>query len=133
MGRVWFHRDLPDEAVVPFEITVLHRDEHLLVVDKPHFMSTIPRGRHVLQTALMRLRTELDLPELVPAHRLDRSTAGVVLFIIEPSVRGRYQKLFEHRRVRKTYEAIARFDPELPLPQVMRTRILKDRGTVTAY
>ena len=48
----------------------------LLVVDKPHFLATIPRGRHVVETALVRLRRELDLPDLSPAHRLDRVTAG---------------------------------------------------------
>jgi tRNA pseudouridine32 synthase/23S rRNA pseudouridine746 synthase len=78
---VWFHRDLPDEVPVPFEIGVVHADEHLVVVDKPHFMATIPRGRHVMETALVRLRRDLDLPDLSPAHRLDRVTAGLLMFV----------------------------------------------------
>jgi len=64
------------ETEVPFEIGIVHRDEQLLIIDKPHFLATIPRGQHILQTALVRLRRELDLPDLVPAHRLDRVTAG---------------------------------------------------------
>lgn len=129
---IWFHRDLPDEAPVPFEIEVLHRDDGILVVHKPHFMSTIPRGRHVLETALVRLRRDLDLPDLSPAHRLDRATAGVLLFVIRPEFRGAYQRLFLHRRVHKEYEAIAPYDPTLDLPQTVRSRIVKHRGVIPA-
>lgn len=129
---IWFHRDLPDEVPVPFEIGVVHRDEHLVVVDKPHFMATIPRGRHVLETALVRLRRELDLPELSPAHRLDRVTAGLLIFVVEREHRGAYQTLFRDRKVRKVYEALARHDPGLALPTTVHSRIVKERGTVTA-
>jgi len=129
---IWFHRDLPDEVVVPFDIPVLHRDDRLLVVDKPHFLATIPRGRHIRQTALVRLRRELDLPTLSPAHRLDRATAGVLMFVIAPEHRGAYQNLFRDRRVRKTYLALAGFDPELELPCTVRSRIVKERGVVCA-
>lgn len=129
---VWFHRDLPDEVPVPFEIRVVHRDENLLVVDKPHFLATIPRGKHVVQTALVRLRRELDLPELSPAHRLDRVTAGLVMFVVRPELRGAYQTLFRDRLVRKEYEAVARHDPAVALPCVVRSRIVKERGVITA-
>lgn len=129
---IWFHRDLPDEVRVPFDIPVLHRDDRLLVVDKPHFLATIPRGRHIQQTALVRLRRELDLPTLSPAHRLDRATAGVLMFVIDPAYRGAYQNLFRDRRVGKTYLALAGFDPELELPRTVRSRILKERGVVCA-
>lgn len=129
---LWLHRDLPDEAAVPFPIPLLHRDDALLVVDKPHFLATIPRGRHVLQTALVRLRHELDLPELSPAHRLDRGTAGVLMLVIRPELRGAYQTLFRDRRVDKTYEAIAPFDPALELPRTVCSRIVKERGTIQA-
>ncbi len=131
-GAVWFHRDLPDETPVPFDITVVHRDTVLLVADKPHFLATIPRGRHILQTALVRLRRELDLPDLVPAHRLDRATAGLVLFVVDPARRGAYQTLFHRRAVRKEYEAIARYDPDLELPRVVRSRIVKDKQVLAA-
>lgn len=129
---IWFHRDLPDEVPVPFDVTVLHRDEHLLVVDKPHFLATIPRGRHVLETALVRLRRSLDLPALSPAHRLDRVTAGLVMFVITPSARGAYQTMFRDRLVHKEYEAIAPYDPSLELPRTVRSRIIKERGVLAA-
>jgi tRNA pseudouridine32 synthase/23S rRNA pseudouridine746 synthase len=129
---LWFHRDLPDEIPVPFEIVVVHADENLVVVDKPHFLATIPRGQHVLETALVRLRRDLELPELSPAHRLDRVTAGLLMFVTRREHRGAYQTLFARRRVRKEYEAIARFAPQLELPRTVVSRIVKERGTVTA-
>jgi tRNA pseudouridine32 synthase/23S rRNA pseudouridine746 synthase len=131
-GVVWFHRDLPDEITVPFDLPIVHRDDDLLVVDKPHFLATIPRGKHIVQTALVRLRQELALPDLVPAHRLDRATAGLVLFVISPQRRGAYQTLFRDRLVHKEYEAIASFDPGLDLPTTVRSRIVKERGVITA-
>ncbi|MFB9909450.1 RluA family pseudouridine synthase [Allokutzneria oryzae] len=129
---VWFHRDLPTEVPVPFEIGIVHRDENLLVVDKPHFLATIPRGQHVMETALVRLRHDLGLPDLVPAHRLDRVTAGLVMFVVRPELRGKYQTMFRDRAVRKEYEAIARHDPELELPRTVRSHIVKERGVITA-
>ncbi|WP_067808031.1 RluA family pseudouridine synthase [Nocardia beijingensis] len=131
-GAVWFHRDLPEETVVPFDIPVVYRDDDILVVDKPHFLATIPRGQHILQTALVRLRRELDLPDLIPAHRLDRVTAGLVLFVVNPARRGAYQTMFHKRTVRKEYEAIARFDPGLALPRVVRSRIIKEKQVLAA-
>ncbi|OZF34322.1 pseudouridylate synthase [Rhodococcus sp. 14-2483-1-2] len=130
---VWFHRDLPSETVVPFDISIVYRDDALLVIDKPHFLPTIPRGGHILQTALVRLRLELDLPQLVPAHRLDRVTAGLVLFVIDPTLRGAYQTLFQDRQVRKEYEAVALHDPTLTLPTVVRSRIVSEKGQFTAH
>ena len=94
---VYLYRDLPDEVTVPFGIPILHRDENIVVVDKPHFLATMPRGGHVAQTALVRLRRELDLPELSPAHRLDRLTAGVLLFTVRREVRGAYQEMFDQK------------------------------------
>ncbi|MYW91546.1 pseudouridylate synthase [Amycolatopsis rubida] len=129
---IWFHRDVPDEVPVPFDVTVLHRDEHLLVADKPHFLATIPRGRHVLETALVRLRRSLDLPALSPAHRLDRVTAGLVMFVITPSARGAYQTMFRDRLVHKEYEAIAPYDAGLELPRTVHSRIMKERGVLAA-
>ncbi|WP_433873449.1 RluA family pseudouridine synthase [Saccharopolyspora sp. CA-218241] len=131
-ASVWFHRDLPTEVPVPFGLDVLHRDEDLVVVDKPHFLATTPRGGHVAQTALVRLRRELGLPDLSPAHRLDRMTAGVVLFVVRPELRGAYQGLFQDRAVRKVYEAIAPHDPAVALPRTVRSRIVKERGVHAA-
>ncbi|MER5942533.1 RluA family pseudouridine synthase [Streptomyces sp. NPDC001928] len=129
---VWFHRELPDEERVPFAIDVVYQDEHVVVADKPHFLATTPRGSHVIETALARLRRELGIPALGAAHRLDRLTAGLVLFTVRPEERGAYQSLFSDRRVAKEYEAVARYDPELTLPITVRSRIVKERGVLAA-
>ncbi|MFE7466241.1 RluA family pseudouridine synthase [Streptomyces sp. NPDC057499] len=132
-GRyVWFHRDFAPEEPVPFPVGVVHRDEHLVIADKPHFLATTPRGRHITETAVARLRRELGLPELQPAHRLDRLTAGLVLFVVRPGERGAYQTMFRDRRVRKEYEAVAPYDPALVLPRTVRSRIVKERGVIAA-
>ncbi len=129
---VWFHRELPDEERVPFTVDVLYRDEHLVVADKPHFLATTPRGSHIAETVLARLRRQLDIPALGAAHRLDRLTAGLVLFTVRPEERGAYQSLFRDRRVTKEYEAVAPHDPALVLPRTVRSRILKERGVLAA-
>lgn len=131
-GWVWYHRELPTEEPVPFALRIVHRDERIVVADKPHFLATVPRGRHVTETALARLRRELDLPELSAAHRLDRLTAGLVLFVVRPQDRGAYQTLFRDRRVHKEYEGVARHDPRVALPRTVRSRILKERGVIAA-
>ncbi|MGW1123166.1 RluA family pseudouridine synthase [Streptomyces tanashiensis] len=132
-GRyLWFHRDFPAETPVPFEVAVVHRDERIVVADKPHFLATMPRGRHVTETALARLRRDLGLPFLQPAHRLDRLTAGLVLFVVRPEDRGAYQTLFRDRAVRKEYEAVAPYDPAVELPVTVRSRIEKERGVMAA-
>ncbi|MEU9981439.1 pseudouridine synthase [Streptomyces sp. NPDC050856] len=133
-GRyLWFHRDFPAEERVPFEVGVVYRDERIVVADKPHFLATTPRGRHVTETALARLRRGLGLPLLQPAHRLDRLTAGLALFVVRPGDRGAYQTLFRDRRVRKEYEAVAAHRPGLDLPVTVRSRIVKEHGVPAAY
>jgi tRNA pseudouridine32 synthase/23S rRNA pseudouridine746 synthase len=129
---VYLYRELRDEVAVPFDIPILYCDDDIVVVDKPHFLATMPRGRHVAQTAVVRLRRELGLPELGPAHRLDRLTAGVLLFTTRRELRGRYQTLFARGAVRKTYLAKAGVDPDLELPTVVRSRIMKRRGQLQA-
>lgn len=129
---VWFHRDLPDEEPVPFPVEVVHRDDHVVVADKPHFLATTPRGSHVAETALARLRRDLGIPTLTAAHRLDRLTAGLVLFTVRPEERGAYQSLFRDRRVTKGYEAVAPYAPDLPMPRTVRSRIVKERGDLAA-
>ncbi|MEC3994678.1 pseudouridine synthase [Actinacidiphila sp. DG2A-62] len=131
-GWVWYHRDLAAEQPVPFPVTIVHRDERIVVADKPHFLATVPRGGHVTETALARLRRDLGLPELSAAHRLDRLTAGLVLFVVRPRDRGAYQTLFRDRRVRKEYEAVAAYDPRVELPRTVRSRIVKERGVIPA-
>jgi tRNA pseudouridine32 synthase/23S rRNA pseudouridine746 synthase len=132
-AHVYLYRDLPDEVPVPFAMPVLYRDDDIVVVDKPHFLATMPRGGHVAQTALVRLRRELDLPELSPAHRLDRLTAGVLLFTARRAVRGAYQTMFAAGRVHKTYLARATGTPAVALPAVLRSRIVKERSRLQAF
>ncbi|MFE7522642.1 pseudouridine synthase [Streptomyces halstedii] len=132
-GRhVWFHRDFAPEVPVPFPVEVVHRDAHLVVVDKPHFLATTPRGRHITETAVARSRALLGITALQPAHRLDRLTAGLVLFVVRPEERGAYQTLFRDRLVRKEYEAVAPYDPRVTLPRTVRNRIVKERGILAA-
>lgn len=130
---VFLYRDLRDEVEVPFDIPVLYQDEDIVVADKPHFLATMPRGRHVAQTALVRLRRKLGIDELSPAHRLDRLTAGVLLFTTRREVRGAYQTLFARGAVQKTYLARAAVDPDLGLPRVVQSRIIKQRGNFQAF
>ncbi len=129
---VWFHRPLAPETPVPFPLGILDRTDNLVVVDKPHFMATTPRGAHVRETALVKLRVALDLPELAPAHRLDRLTAGVLVFTTRRGCRGAYAGVFQSRRVAKTYEAVGRFDPALTFPMRLVGRIEKRRGSLQA-
>ncbi|MEU9184644.1 RluA family pseudouridine synthase [Streptomyces sp. NPDC048484] len=129
---VWFHREPPDEEPVPFPVEVVYRDEHIVVADKPHFIATTPRGSHVTETVLARLRRELGVPALGAAHRLDRLTAGLVLFTVRPEERGAYQALFRDRLVHKEYEAVAPYAEALDLPRTVRSRIHKERGVLAA-
>jgi tRNA pseudouridine32 synthase/23S rRNA pseudouridine746 synthase len=131
-ASVYLYRDLRDEVPVPFDIPVLYQDEDIVVVDKPHFLATMPRGRHVAQTALVRMRRELGLPELSPAHRLDRLTAGVLLFTARRELRGAYQTMFARGTVHKTYVARAAANPHVTLPRVVQSRIVKRRSHLQA-
>jgi tRNA pseudouridine32 synthase / 23S rRNA pseudouridine746 synthase len=110
--RIWYYREIDAEPPIPFEEIILYRDEHLLVVDKPHFLPTTPGGRFLHESLLVRLKHKLGVGEMVPIHRLDRETAGVVLLSLRGESRGAYQSLFQNRSVEKVYEALA-----APLPQ----------------
>ncbi|OON64487.1 pseudouridine synthase [Massilia sp. KIM] len=123
--RIWYYRELEQpEAPIPFEETVLHLDEHLLVADKPHFLPTIPTGRFLKETLLVRLKRKYGLPDLVPIHRLDRETAGVVIFSHNIETRGAYQSMFQKRVVRKTYEALAGVIEGRDFPFTYRSRMV---------
>lgn len=126
---VWFHRDLVEEVEVPGEIHIVHRDERLIVVDKPAFLSSIPRGRHVRQSVVVRLRDELGLPELSPLHRLDRVTSGLLMLATERRWRGSYQSLFQDNAVRKVYRALAPVRDDLELPVTVSNHLVKRRGS----
>ncbi|MDQ0278655.1 tRNA pseudouridine32 synthase/23S rRNA pseudouridine746 synthase [Arthrobacter silviterrae] len=129
---IWYYRELPVEKRLPVELSILHQDENLVVVDKPHFLPTTPGGMYVQESALVRLRVLLDLPDLVPIHRLDRMTAGVLLFSANPETRGNYQLLFEKRHIEKTYRAVAPVLPGLEFPLVVRSRMVKSRTYLLA-
>ncbi|MEV4738094.1 MULTISPECIES: pseudouridine synthase [unclassified Microbacterium] len=130
---VWYYREPPVEGEVPFEIEVLHQDDDLVVIDKPHFLPTTPGGRFLQNSALVRLRNLLDNPELAPIHRLDRATAGLLMFSARPPTRGAYQLMFERRQVQKVYEAVSArpvdWDADA-YPLVYRNHIVKHRGEV---
>ncbi|MFW7414438.1 pseudouridine synthase [Demequina sp. SO4-18] len=127
---VWFHRPLAPETAVPFPLDVLEVNDRFVVVDKPHFMATTPRGSHVQETALVKARLALDLPELAPAHRLDRLTAGVLVLSTRREYRGAYQGVFQSGLALKTYEAIAPYDAALEFPRRLTGRIEKRRGVM---
>lgn len=109
--EIQYFREVAEEPPIPHRETILHHDEHLLVADKPHFLPVVPAGRHVRETLLARLVARTGNTDLVPLHRLDRLTAGLVLFSTRPASRDPYQRLFRERRIEKTYEALA---PALP-------------------
>lgn len=121
--RVYYYRSLPSEPHIPFEETVVYRDEHLLVADKPHFMPVIPTGRYLHHTLLVRLKRRLGLAELSPLHRIDRDTAGLVMFSVQRATRGLYQGLFRDRAITKHYEAVAPWRGDLPFPREHRSRL----------
>ena len=125
-GRLYYYRAIDDEPKVPFEEVLLFQDELLVAVDKPHFLSVTPGGRHLHETLLVRLKRRLGIDTLTPLHRLDRETAGVVVFSVQPATRGAYQALFAHRAVSKHYEAIASWRPELGFPLTRRSRLVED-------
>lgn len=134
---IWYYRSVPNETRIPFDINVLHADEHLVVADKPHFLPTTPGGQFLQETALVRLRNQLGIPELVPLHRLDRATAGVLLFSPNPATRGAYQQLFEQRKVTRHYQAVVQLPSPSELylqrfPLTFRNRIIKTKGIITA-
>lgn len=129
---VWFHRDLREEIAVPGELSVLYRDERIVVVDKPAFLATIPRGRHVTQSVVVKLRNELGLPELGPVHRLDRITSGVLMLATERQWRAPYQLTFQNREVRKVYRALAPYRSDLEFPITVRDHLRKERGSLQA-
>jgi tRNA pseudouridine32 synthase / 23S rRNA pseudouridine746 synthase len=123
--KLYYYRDIPLEPRIPFDEVILFQDEHIVVVDKPHFLPVAPVGRYVQETVLVRLKRKLGIDSLAPMHRIDRETAGLVLFTVQPDTRGKYQSLFEQRMVKKNYEAIAPWRDDLQLPLTYRSHIVE--------
>lgn len=121
--RYYYYRELPAEPCIPFEAEVIHRDAHLLVADKPHFLPVVPAGKYLQQTLLVRLKRKFGLDELSPIHRIDRDTAGLVVFSVQRATRGIYQALFRDRAIDKTYEAVAPWREEMSFPRVHESRM----------
>lgn len=122
--RLHYFREVPNERPIPVQEVVLHVDEHLVVADKPHFLPVTPTGEYVEQTLLRRLIRRLGNPHLVPLHRIDRHTAGLVLFSANPQSRSAYQRLFPERRIDKRYQAIAAALPQHAFPLVHKSRLV---------
>ncbi len=121
---VRYFREVADEPRIPFEAQLLFADADLVVADKPHFLPVMPAGRFVAETLLARLQAQLDNPALSPLHRIDRETAGLVLFSARADTRAAYQALFRQRDIEKTYVAIAPPLPSLSMPHVHRSRLV---------
>lgn len=121
--RIHYFREVPNEKPIPVLEDILHADEHLVVADKPHFLPVTPTGEYVEQTLLRRLIRRLDNPHLVPLHRIDRHTAGLVLFSANPQSRSVYQQLFPTRQIDKQYQAIAPALPGVVFPLVHKSRM----------
>lgn len=124
--HLYYYRHIEAEPSIPFMERILFEDEYLVVADKPHFLPVAPVGRYVQETLLTRLKDRLGLPDLAPLHRIDRETAGLVLFSKLPHVRDAYQALFRTHTIHKSYEAIAGFRPDLTFPYVYQSRM--DKG-----
>ena len=127
-ASIFYYRELPAENLIPFHERIIYQDEHILVADKPHFLPVIPSGRFLQETLLVRLRKQFHLDELVPLHRLDRETAGVVLFSVNSKTRSLYTSLFQNQRIRKVYEALAPSPATvegLRFPLTRRSRIVR--------
>ena len=123
--HLFYFRRLAREPEIPFEEHILYQDDHILVADKPHFLPVTPSGLYLHQTLLNRLKKKTGIPTLSPIHRIDRDTAGLVIFSINPSERAHYQNLFRDRVVTKIYEAIAPYVEDLVarLPLTYRSRL----------
>lgn len=121
--EIQYFREVVDEPVIPFAETIVHLDAHLLVADKPHFLPVTPAGGYVRETLLARLVARTGNTDLVPLHRLDRLTAGLVLFSTQAASRDAYQRLFRERRIDKTYEALAPALPAATFPLHRHSRL----------
>jgi tRNA pseudouridine32 synthase / 23S rRNA pseudouridine746 synthase len=125
-ARIHYYRALDDETRIPFEETVLFQDDLLVVADKPHFLPVIPSGRYVQETLLVRLKRKLGIDTLSPIHRIDRETAGLVVFTIQPKMRSAYQDLFLQKSIQKYYEAIAPWRADIHFPLTYRSRLVEN-------
>ena len=123
--KLYYYRNIPFEQRIPFDEVVLFQDDFLVAADKPHFLPVTPGGRYLQETLLVRLRRRLGVDTLAPMHRIDRETAGLVLFTVQPETRGKYQNLFSQKVVTKCYQAIAPFRAALTFPMTCKSRLIE--------
>jgi tRNA pseudouridine32 synthase / 23S rRNA pseudouridine746 synthase len=121
---IFYYRELEHETPIPFNEDILYLDAHILVADKPHFLPVIPTGRFLHETLLVRLKKKTGLTHLTPIHRIDRETAGVVIFSHNPTTRGDYQSLFQKRQITKVYEALAATRTDVRFPFTYRSHMV---------
>ena len=121
--RIFYYRELESERPIPFREEIIYEDDHILIADKPHFLPTAPVGQYLKETLIVRLKVRLGLDHLVPLHRLDRETAGLLIISKNISSRDAYHALFRENRIQKTYEAIAAFNASLDYPVTRSSRI----------
>lgn len=129
--KVYYYREPAPERPFPAQEAVLYQDDWIVVADKPHFMPVTPSGRHLHETLLVRLKRRLGLDTLAPVHRIDRDTAGLVLFSVQPKTRGAYQSVFRERSAREVYEAVAPLRADLELPRTHRSRLVDGDNFMT--
>lgn len=123
---IFYYREPAPETPIPFKAEIIYQDDEILIADKPHFLPVTPGGRFLQETLLVRLKNETGIVSLVPLHRLDRETAGLVMFSVNPATRHDWLSLFRDRAVKKIYEAQAGFNDQLSLPCIYRSRLVKD-------
>jgi tRNA pseudouridine32 synthase/23S rRNA pseudouridine746 synthase len=124
--RIYYYRSLESEPRIPFDEVIIYQDTHLVVADKPHFLPVTPSGHYLQETLLVRLKKRLGIDTLIPIHRIDRETAGLVMFSVQPQERNAYQAMFRQRTVHKHYEAIAPTRLDLAFPITRKSRIVED-------
>ena len=105
--RVYYYREVKNEPLIPFTEEVIFQDELILVAFKPHFLPVTPGGQHIEECLQSRLRKRLSNQQIQAVHRIDKATAGLVLFSLNSDSRKYYHRLFETHQVKKTYQAIA--------------------------
>jgi tRNA pseudouridine32 synthase / 23S rRNA pseudouridine746 synthase len=121
--KIFYYRSIENEQPIPFEESILFQDEYLIIADKPHFVPVMPAGIYLQETLLVRLKRKTGIETLVPMHRIDRETAGLVVFVIKPETRGAYQSLFLSKQVEKCYQAIAPYRNDLAFPMTYKNRL----------
>ena len=125
--RIFYFREVEHEPVIPFTETILFQNDELLVACKPHFLPVTPGGRYVHECLLNRLRLRQGIDDLTPLHRIDRETAGLVIFSVNKKTRSRYHELFARGKIEKTYFALCELQRSPQENQwVVENRITRD-------